>query len=123
MQLFTAGYQNRNITQDILGFQGVLVDIRQNPFVKNPQWTLETLQEVFGDRYFHPRELGNKVYWTDRIEIIDLPKGISYIIRFLEFSDVLLLCCCANLLTCHRKIIADTIEQQHRIKTIHLGHE
>lgn len=120
MTLFSAGYQDSSALKRIFGFPGVIVDVRFNPYTKSLRWHQSRFQELFGERYYHCRELGNRGYRSGTIDVVNLEAGMKAVVSLLEVADVLLLCCCASLQACHRKVIIDEIERKYGIKTLDL---
>jgi hypothetical protein len=66
---------------------------------------------VFGDRYLPAGQFfGNINYKGGPIEIADIRGGIQ-LIQTIPAENVLLMCMCANYRQCHRKVIAEHLQE------------
>jgi hypothetical protein len=94
----------------------LLCDIRFSPHSRNPQYTQRQLQARFGERYRHVPALGNRHYRGGEIDIVDYAQGQQEIAAYLQdWFAVVLLCVCAEVQTCHRKLVAERL-------SLHLGY-
>lgn len=111
--VFTTGYQGLKL-DDLAAFleahDADLFDIRFKPWSPNPNFTKHAFQARFGDRYHHVVELGNRLYKSASIELVDFETGL----RRIEASPrpVVLLCACANPETCHRTVVARLLTER-----------
>jgi hypothetical protein len=81
----------------------VVLDIRYSPRSRRPEWTRARLSALLGARYVHLPELGNVNYRGDGpIVLADPAQGVQRAAAYLAQRDVLLLCACRDLATCHR---------------------
>lgn len=130
-KLYTVGYaglQSIEQLQRFLAQKVFLVDIRYYPSSRwQPEWSRKQLTARFAPHYQHLRELGNVNYHS-----LDLPiqlhnakQGVSWIVPLLQQGhDICLLCACADWQRCHRRTVADLIQQElHDIQPIHLSKE
>jgi uncharacterized protein (DUF488 family) len=82
----------------------VLVDIRFTPYSGHPHFRKAALEDTFGDRYVHLRDLGNRNYKGEGpVELVDYEAGRAA----LEALDrpALLMCGCKDPTHCHRTVI------------------
>ena len=90
----------------------ILVDVRYQPFSRNPQWTRKTLTAALGQRYVHVGALGNRNYRGGPTDIADLDAGTAAVETLLDFYPaVALMCVCSDVNTCHRKVVAEALGQ------------
>lgn len=116
MKFFTTGYTGKQVEQlpALLDkTDAVLADIRFAPTSRHLQWTRNYLSLMLKNRYRHVAALGNRNYKThDRIQIHNLEIGI----RLIESWDanVILMCACAELENCHRRVVKNELERRGR---------
>lgn len=117
MKIFTTGYTGKRVEQlpALLDFyEAVLADIRFAPASRHLQWTKDYLSLMLKNRYRHVAALGNRNYKTPggAIQIHNLEIGI----RLIESWDanVILLCACAELENCHRRVVKAELERRGR---------
>jgi uncharacterized protein (DUF488 family) len=116
MKFFTTGYTGKSVEQlpALLDFyDAVLADIRFAPVSRHLQWTKNYLSLMLKNRYRHVAALGNRNYKThDKIQIHNLEIGI----RLTESwnANVILLCACAELESCHRRVVKGELEKRGR---------
>jgi len=89
----------------------VVIDTRFSPRSRVPAWDGAALKALLGGSYTHDRNLGNRNYKNGRpIEIVNLRRGLEGVKAYLKHDlNVLLLCACSDLKTCHRRVIADAL--------------
>ena len=107
--IYAFGYTGRQldaIVESIVTADAVLVDIRFNPRSRVPTWNRKALEGRLGDRYRWAGDLlGNRLYKTDAIEIVDLAPGLDLVAALAENRPVALMCVCAQPSGCHRQPI------------------
>lgn len=107
-RIFLIGYAGRT-PEDILsalGDRGVLVDIRIRAGSRNPAYNKSALARVFGERYYHVPQLGNRDYRTGGIRISDPDAGLAIVEEVAAVHDrVFLMCACADGASCHRTTV------------------
>lgn len=87
-----------------------VVDVRLSPRSRVPGWNRGRLAALLGDRYRHVGQLGNLNYANGGpIEIADADAGLAVVEA--GTRTPLLLCVCAAYETCHRRSIADLLEE------------
>ena len=93
----------------------LLVDIRLVSRSRwYPQWNKRALKARWGTRYTHEHCLGNVNYRDPDLPVqLRAPRGsIQGTVRLLQQGySLLLLCVCAKEETCHRKVVAEMIQQ------------
>jgi uncharacterized protein (DUF488 family) len=129
-KIYTIGYQSLkkidNLVELTRDKQAFLVDIRYRPWSKEEQWQSDHIQQAFlkaglPATYWWVRELGNVNYNGDAgIKLWNADKGIEEIKRFLEQRSVILMCCCWDVLTCHRLLVANLLTERLGVEVEHL---
>ncbi len=130
-KLYTVGYaalEQIEPLQLFLSDKTLLIDIRYLPSSRwKPEWSRKRLYERFAPNYQHIRELGNINYHSLDlpIQLVDAKQGISRIVSLLEQGrDICLLCACADWQKCHRRVVADLVQQElANVQTVHLSKE
>src|SRR5215213_526954 len=112
---YTTGYTGKAVEQlpALLDFNdAVLADIRFAPVSRHLQWTKNYLSLMLKDRYRHVAALGNRNYKTHggAIQIHNLEIGIR-LIQSWE-TNVILMCACAELENCHRRVVKNELEKR-----------
>lgn len=128
-ELYTIGYaafERIEQLEEILTPQVMLVDIRYYPSSRwRPEWSRKRLMERFAPNYYHIRELGNINYRSPQlpIELLNAEVGISWVVTHLQSGrDICLLCACADWYTCHRRTVAELLQNELiDIQPIHLS--
>ena len=125
--LYTFGYQNAKNPESLLALaekrEAVFADARFSPNSRNPMWGRARLALVLGERYVHVKALGNRNYKGGPIDLLDPDAGAEQISALLERSNVILLCTCWNVDTCHRKTAAEYVASKLGCHVVHLGRE
>lgn len=123
--LFTLGYtglkpeQILKLAQDL---GALVVDTRYSPRSRVPQWTRKQLSERLGSHYQHQPSLGNINYKGDGPIVINKPEeGIPQVASLLEKQPVILLCVCKDCDTCHRKVVAELVQEFSGCEITHLS--
>ena len=100
---------------------GVVIDVRLTPYSKLPGWNTEDLQRSYQARYMHIRELGNLHHHRGLpIKLVDEENGLQQLQCWLEQFNILLLCGCYKVETCHRGYIADHLAARTQVPICHL---
>jgi hypothetical protein len=111
--VYTTGYQGTRL-EELEAFlrteDADLFDIRFKPWSPNPTFRKTALQERFGDRYHHVVALGNRLYKTNSIELVDYASGVRLIRA--NPRPIVLLCACADASTCHRTFVGKALAEQ-----------
>jgi len=130
-KLYTVGYASLEGAEQLQGLfsqQVLIVDIRYYPASRwRPEWSRKRLMERFTTNYCHIRELGNVNYRSSSlpIELVDATAGVSWIAGILQTGrDICLLCACANWQNCHRRVVAELLQNEVvGIRPIHISPE
>jgi uncharacterized protein (DUF488 family) len=128
-KLYTVGYAGLEGAEQLQGLfaqQVLIVDIRYYPASRwRPEWSRKRLMERFTTNYCHVRELGNVNYQSSSlpIELVDAAAGVSWIAGLLQAGrDVCLLCACADWKNCHRRVVAELLQNEIvGIRPIHIS--
>ena len=123
--LFTVGYASWSI-EEIEALlhkrQAILIDIRSSPRSNKPGFDGRTLADRFGDRYRHMPALGIVNHRNPDLPVIlrDEELGLKGLTRFLEETNVIIICGCRDLEKCHRFTVAEKFKQALGIAARHL---
>lgn len=114
--VYAFGYTGRQlstIVEAVTRDDGVLVDIRFSPRSRAPMWNRRNLEAALGDRYVWAGEtLGNRLYRTDSIAIVDLVLGLDLAEHEAARHPVFLMCVCPRPAGCHRTIITEAMRER-----------
>jgi uncharacterized protein (DUF488 family) len=123
-KLLTLGYTSTNpveLKQFVETLDAFLCDIRFSPYSRYPGWQRQSLRELVGaDRYAWIQALGNVNYRGGEIKLLDFGAGAELVERALIRKNVILLCGCAELLTCHRLVAANQLAEKLGVEVEHL---
>jgi hypothetical protein len=112
-KIFTTGYTGKAVEQlpALLDFcEAVLADIRFAPVSRHLEWRKTYLALLLKNRYRHVAALGNRLYKTGGIQIHNLELGVRLIESWQ--TNVVLLCACAELENCHRRVVKSEFEKR-----------
>jgi uncharacterized protein (DUF488 family) len=122
--LYTIGYSGRTLDdlQQILDtHEAVLVDIRFRAASRLPDFRQPTLQGHFGARNRHYPALGNVNYKGGPITLQDYATGLNQVRTLLDqVPAVMLMCVCARVATCHRKVVGEQLQEDLHVSLVHL---
>lgn len=134
--IYTAGYaspqgQERvevfmrgRLTVGVPASKIMLVDTRLRPVSPfRPQWCKRGLTQVYGDRYVSVPDLGNLNYRDRRLPIMlrNAAAGLAQVLALIDRGCVVcLLCACAQVETCHRRVVADLLRERCSCRVVHL---
>lgn len=124
-KLYTLGYQLA-VPDDVLVLVragAVIVDTRLKAWSQRPQWRQSFLESLLGEEYVWVPEFGNVNYNQPggHIRINDIEAGMRRLEPLLEASPVVLICVCADELTCHRSVVADLAARRFGVEVVHLS--
>lgn len=120
---YECGYSNLGTAKELIAkvktLGAILVDIRLNPYSKRAEYQKAWLASECkkqGVGYLHIPELGNINYNKDGepIQIKDLPAGLRELKRLMATDNIMLMCGCKNLETCHRKTVIEALPQDRK---------
>lgn len=98
-----------------------LVDVRMNPRSRQAQWNMKALQGRIGENYLHVPAFGNKNYKSGgEIELADPDEGLRVVSELLASKPVILMCACATVQNCHRRVAAEYVVARREVELIHL---
>lgn len=121
--LYTTGYQGINpekLKETAKWLKAIVIDIRFSPRASDLRWDGQNLRYVLGNAYRHLPDLGNKNCPGDPLEFVNLERGVATVKKLLGRQNVILLCACWNVGTCHRKPAAEAIARRMGCPVIHL---
>lgn len=120
---YECGYSNFGTAQELIDkvkiMGAVLADIRLNPYSKRPEYQKAWLASECkkqGVVYLHIPELGNINYNKpgEPIQIKDITHGLRLLNNLLKTNNIMLMCGCKNLETCHRKTVIEALSQDRK---------
>lgn len=123
IEVYSFGYKNNRFSPFAEKLReenfDAVIDTRYNPHCYDGFWKKKSLEEslpLYGIKYFHLKELGNKNYYSSDkpIEIQDIKTGITRLhknIKYKKFNKICLLCVCENFETCHNRIIINILKK------------
>ena len=113
-KVYSLGYDNvfiSNLKKFIFDNDIMLVDVRYSPTSYSIYWRKKFLQTTFSKNYIHLKELGNVNYRDEsEFKINDIEKGMSKLLSMIKDHNVVIMCVCSDINTCHRQIISDELE-------------
>lgn len=102
----------------------ILVDVRHKAWSKDVAWRDVSLRSMFGTRYAHLPNLGNRNYSMhgDDIQYVDLDKGVQELgrIMFLQKKSVVIMCACWDREHCHRKGIVNAFLELYSTPSVQI---
>ena len=119
--LYTFGYATlgaaAELEQVMHDASVLLIDIRLRPQSRWwPVWNKQQLRARWGSRYTHEKKLGNDNYRERSLPVVlhgPAPEqsiaGIAALVQ--HGYSIVLLCACKDYETCHRKVVAEMIQQ------------
>lgn len=121
--LYTFGYSGRQ-PEELLALaeqlDAMVADIRFSPRSRVPQWSGGRLAKLLGYRYRHLPALGNRNYKGGPMELVDPETGVAQVADLLAHQPVILLCVCAEVERCHRRLAAEAIASRYGVAVTHL---
>jgi hypothetical protein len=107
MTLFTFGYQKVKTAEALAALAaahgiGTVIDVRFRPWPPR-----ESIVRSAGLAYVGEPRLGNRLYKTDRIEIVDIEAVETILERTRAGESVAIMCACYGPTGCHRTVIAE----------------
>lgn len=128
MSLFTlytlgySGHQHEDVIKAIKAMGALLVDIRFAPYSRwQPIWNKKALEGALGADYVHLRALGNENYKGEGGIVLHQPaEGVGYVVNRLRERDVILLCACKEVGTCHRQDASALVAEACGCAVVHL---
>jgi uncharacterized protein (DUF488 family) len=138
MTIYTLGYQGWKIDAAeavLLRLDAILVDVRMMPRSRLADFNGGRLQKRLGGRYVWLGEFGNRNYKGsfDQIEIVDFAAGEKRLRELCGAAPapnetdrpaskaIVLLCGCADVNACHRKVLAERLAGLWGAQVVHLS--
>lgn len=121
--IFTFGYGGRRlrglevIQRDL---DAIIVDIRERPWSREPEWCYAHLTEIFGSSYAHVGWWGNTARDPAAGRFVSWKLGYEQVAELLKQNRPLILMCgCRSGGGCHRSVIAKLLrEKGHPVKEL-----
>lgn len=109
--LYTYGYTGGSM-EDLKAFteaSALILDIRYSTNSRVAHWRGDALRLALKPNYEHVRDFGNINYREDAdIELVNAERGLKNLrLAMNVYSDVVLLCACKNVDSCHRLTVAE----------------
>lgn len=128
--IYTIGYRSSpdamHKVEELVTHGAMLLDIRMMPFSRfyYREWNRKQLQQRFGIRsYDHLELLGNVNYQHPELpmQLYDAEQGLLWLLTYLRYFDVVLLCGCPDSAACHRSLVCRLLHERFPdIPIIHL---
>jgi uncharacterized protein (DUF488 family) len=125
--LYTLGYHEAGavaLVETLVALDVTLVDIGLYALSERGCWQGWWLAERFGRSYWHVPDLGNLGSHQpgEPMRLANPERGLPLLLARLADGEALaLLCGCPRLERCHRKLVADLIQERlPRVQVIHL---
>jgi len=122
--IYTLGYSGWTVEQvvDVVNRLGaLLVDVRYRRSSRRPGFGGRQLAERLGGSYCWIRQWGNKNYRSGPVELVDFEAGVRLLAEQVAGRPVILMCACADVERCHRKVVAERLAAHTGARVIHLG--
>lgn len=119
---YGAGWSPAQLRDLLYRLDAQLLDIRLKPWSKTEHWQRPALRAFLGPaRYLHCPALGNLNYANGGPIVLQAPDaGVAIVRRQLDIGDVVLLCGCRDVQTCHRTVAADLLNEALGAPIVHL---
>jgi uncharacterized protein (DUF488 family) len=107
-----SGWRLEDVARLVEGLDALVVDVRLVPASRAQGFGAADLEGRLGSRYVWLRGFGNVNYQGDRpITLADFDGAAATLRQRLEGGpvNVLLLCACRDVATCHRKVVAERL--------------
>lgn len=124
--MYTIGYARWTLgaVEALLESYGAtLVDIRLRPFSRKPGFSGASLAARFKRRYVPLQDLGNDNYRGGPVHLHHAENGLLQLEKLVARSPVILMCACADVTTCHRKVVAELFTALYGTPVTHLEPE
>ncbi len=119
--LYTLGYATlgamAELEERMRDVRVLLIDIRVRPQSRWwPVWNKKQLRARWAGRYTHEKRLGNINYRDRSLPVVlhgpNVEQAIEGAVGLLKVGfSLVLLCACKDYETCHRKVVAEMIQQ------------
>ena len=124
-RLYTLGYSGwslQRITAALARYDAVLVDVRLNPWSRfRKEMRRASLEQSLGARYAHIKDLGNVNYrGGGPVKLHHAERGLISLAKCLQEDNVVILCGCRDLQTCHRLVVAELAAERLGVEVVHL---
>lgn len=104
---YGAGWTPAHLSNEVVRLGAVLWDIRYAPSSRKPGWSQAALRDVFGRVYVHMAPLGNRNHRGGDIVLVNPEAALAPARAVLARGSLVLLCGCADVSICHRRVAAD----------------
>lgn len=109
-KVHTTGYTGKNVEDLPELLDAVLFDIRFSPNSRVAKWSKDNLQALLKEKYHHVQPFGNRTFRENKITIHNLELGLKILKN--QPSNVLLMCACEDLKTCHRFVLTHELRKR-----------
>ncbi len=113
IKVYTTGYTGKEVGDLkplLTTLDAVLFDVRFSPHSRVLKWTQSYLQVLLKEKYHHILPFGNRTFRENKITIQNLDLGIRILNS--QTSNVILMCGCAEIKTCHRLVLAHELRRR-----------
>lgn len=113
--IYTWGYSGstpEDLAQFVEKTGALLVDARMSPFSRVPHWSGQAIERLVGEKnYLQCKALGNVNYRSNGPIVLANPLlAADYLWDVAKKRDIILMCGCKEVRTCHRKVAAEYLE-------------
>lgn len=123
-RLYTLGYTGHlpaDVVAMVQATGALLVDVRFAPYSRwQPAWNERALGAVLGEDYVHVKALGNENYKGEGIVLHRPTEGVAYVVNRLHERDVVIMCACKHVETCHRRDVSALVVEACGCEVVHL---
>ena len=125
MKIYTLGYSGWSveaIKTFLESVNGVAVDVRMVPRSRVAAFNGTAFSRLLGERYYWLSDFGNVNYKSNGpIQIVNFDQGAGRLGILRDAGKaVVLLCGCADINVCHRKILAERLAEQWDAEVVHV---
>lgn len=122
--IYTVGYARlrelKRLVDLAADLDAVVVDVRYQPYTSFKGWSRTDLHACLGRGYRWVVGFGNVNYRGGPVRLHDPAHGLAVVAPLLEAQSVILLCGCADVATCHRRLVADLLAEATGCPVEHL---
>lgn len=110
IKFYTTACANKDIDDlkpMLAALDAVLIDVRFSSTAETLRWRQIYLKALLREKYYHIPPLGNRDFRGQRNQIQNLDLGVKILISL--SANAILMCGCADLNVCHRRVIAEEL--------------
>ena len=124
MRVYTLGYtgwRHAELLETAERLNATVIDVRMVPRSRAPCWNAKAIKAALGDRYVWLEGFGNVNYKGGPVVLKDFAGALKKLGEMsLHGPRVILMCGCADVNVCHRKIVAEKLAKLWHCPVEHL---